>query len=163
METLKKIDAALEKVQVYSCMVLFAAMIILGTIQIGGRFIFNYSTTWTEELIRFICIWMVFIGSALTVRKDGHVSIDLLISSIHDNRKKAILFVLSRLVCVVFLLLIIPSSIELIAKAKNSRAASMNLSFSWVYLSIPVGIVNMLLAYANAIPRLAKKYRKGEL
>lgn len=160
MKALEKIDAVIEKIQVGVCIILFAAMVILGSVQILSRFVFNNSTTWTDEMIRFFCIWLTFIGSALTIRRDGHVSIDLLQSALHNTRVKVMLFVLARLACVLFLIMIIPGSIELVMKSQNSMASSIKLSFSVVYLSIPVGAVMMLLSYINAIPFHVNKIKE---
>lgn len=157
-----KIDKAIEIVQACICIFLFFAILGLGTIQIVSRYIANLSAPWTEELMRFSMIWLAMIGSALTIRVDGHVAVDILLSYTKSAKTRMILFVVARLICVVFLIVFMPFSIQLIIRSSVSRAASLPIPFAYVYAAVPVGIVMMLLSYASAIPAFAKKYLKGE-
>lgn len=162
MNVLIKVDKILEGIQTAICIILFVFIIALGTMQIFGRYIFSFSLPWTEEVMRFSSIWLAMIGSSLTIRVDGHVSVDILLGFMTSNKKKAILFIISRLICVVFLIVYLPAAIELVIKSETSRATSIPLPYSYVYTAVPVGIVMMLLSYASAIPRYAKKYLKGK-
>ena len=36
-------------------------------------------------------------------------------------------------------------------------AAALHISFKYIYLAVPVGIINMLWAYITALPRYMKK------
>lgn len=162
MNTLKKIDKIIESSQTVICIILFSGILILGSVQIFGRYIFSFSAPWTEEIMRFACIWLAMIGSSLTIRTDSHVSVDIIISFMKNNKARAVLFTLARLICVIFLIFYFPSSIVLIIKSETSRATSINLPYSYVYAAVPVGIIMMLLSYASAIPKHVKKYMNGE-
>jgi len=163
MSTLIKIDQFIEKVQTFISVSLFIIILGLGATQVFGRYIFQISTPWSEELMRFAGVWLAMIGSSLTIRVDGHVSVDILIGYIKNNKTKAVLFTIARLICVLFLILYFPASIAMIIKSQTSMAASLPLPYAYVYLAVPVGIVMMLLSYASTIPNYAKKYLKGEL
>lgn len=162
MNILIKIDRVIEKIQTLICFVLFVFILTLGSIQVFGRYIYALSIPWTEELMRFMAIWLAMIGSSLTIRVDEHVSVDLLIGYMNNNKIKATLFVIARLICVVFLLMFLPASIKLILKATSSMATSLPLPYSYIYAGVPIGIVMMLLSYASTIPKYAKEYLKGE-
>lgn len=112
--------------------------------------------------MRFCGIYLTFIGSALTVRVDGHVSVDILIGFLKNNKIRAGLFVVSRLICVVFLIAFFPGAIALVQKSGNSLGAAIRIPYSYIYAAAPAGIIMMLCAYASAIPRLARQYAKGE-
>lgn len=163
IEKLLKIDKGIEKVQTAFSIVLFVAILILGSIQVFGRYILSSAPPWTEEAMRFCGIYLTFIGSSLTIRVDAHVSVDILIGFIKNNKIRAALFVISRMICVVFLLLFLPASIDLVSRSTHFQSAAMQLPYSYIYLAVPLGIVMMLCSYASTIPRLAKKYREGEL
>lgn len=157
-----KVDAIVEKMQTWVCFLLFFGIVILGGIAVFSRFVFNLSIVWAEEMMRFSCIWLVFIGSALTVRKDGHVSIDILQESLQKVPKvQAIFYVFSRLLSVVFLICLFPASIALIQRTGNSMAASVPIPFSVIYAAVPIGILLMLWCYIKAIPEAVKKILKG--
>ena len=77
---------------------MFILILIFGSLQVFGRFVLHSSPPWTEEAMRFCGIYLTFIGSALTVRVDGHVSVDILISFMKDNKSRAVLFIIGRLI-----------------------------------------------------------------
>lgn len=104
MKTLLKLDQTIETIQTWFCALMFIMILIFGTIQVFGRFVLSSAPPWTEEAMRFCGIYLTFIGSALTVRADAHVSVDILIGFLKDNKIRAGLFVVSRLICVVFLI-----------------------------------------------------------
>lgn len=162
MKTLLKIDRVIESIQVWFCVVMFTLILIFGSIQVFGRFLLHSAPPWTEEAMRFCGIYLTFIGSALTVRTDGHVSVDILINFMKNNKARAVLFIISRLICVVFLLMFFPASIILVQKSGNSLGAAIRIPYSYIYAAAPLGIIMMLCSYASAIPRLAKQYKRGE-
>jgi TRAP-type C4-dicarboxylate transport system permease small subunit len=163
METFAKFDRVFEKAQVWICVFFFSVMVILGSVQVFGRYVLGIAPPWAEELIRFSCIWMVMVGSGLTIRADGHVSVDILLGFMKSNSARCRLYVISRIIAIIFLLLFLPASISLILNSTMSRAASIPLPYTYVYLAVPVGIVSMLLSYISALPHYAAKYRKGEV
>ena len=113
-------------------------------------------------LQRFCGIYLTFIGSALTVRVDGHVSVDILISFMKDNKSRAVLFIIGRLICVIFLIMFFPGAMTLVSKSFNSLGAAIRIPYAYIYAAAPLGIIMMLCAYASAIPQLAKEYREGK-
>lgn len=92
MKALLKIDRAIEAIQTWFCTLMFVLILIFGAMQVFGRFLFHSAPPWTEEAMRFCGIYLTFIGSALTVRVDGHVSVDILISFLKNNKVRAGLF-----------------------------------------------------------------------
>ena len=162
MKILMKLDNIIEIIQTWFCAVMFVLILIFGSIQVFGRFILSSSPPWTEEAMRFCGIYLTLIGSALTVRVDGHVSVDILISFMKNNKMRAVLFVIGRLICVVFLLMFFPGSIILVQHSFNSLGAAIRIPYAYIYTAVPLGIVMMLCSYASAIPKISKQYAKGE-
>ena len=46
--------------------------------QVFGRYVFNYSISWTEETAKFAQIWVVLMGAGITMRRGLHVAVDVL-------------------------------------------------------------------------------------
>ncbi len=40
-------------------------MLVIRFAQVVPRYFFNYTPEWSEELARFLFVWVVFLGSAL--------------------------------------------------------------------------------------------------
>ena len=57
---------------------MLAVAAALGMFQILMRFVFEQPAEWTEVLIRFSLIWMVFLGIPSAFRQGAMVSVDVL-------------------------------------------------------------------------------------
>lgn len=75
---------AIEKVVMHTmntiivvCLALMAIMVFSNVIL---RFVFNSGFTMTEELARFVFLWLIFIGSVVAMKEGAHLGVDSLVS-----------------------------------------------------------------------------------
>ena len=71
-----KLVQRIESVVTKICTYLLVMMSFIVVVQVFSRYLFNYSFVWAEELVRYLMIWMVMIGSALVQSKNDHIRID---------------------------------------------------------------------------------------
>jgi C4-dicarboxylate transporter DctM subunit len=71
---LRWLDGAVE----LSCILLLLTTVVVTVTQVFFRYVLNASLSWPEEMARWAFIWLVFIGMALGVQRDGHISLDVL-------------------------------------------------------------------------------------
>lgn len=69
--TVARVDAVL----VGACLLVAIA---LNVALVVGRFAFNYSANWMEEMSVYAIIWMVFLGALVSDRQGSQINIDLL-------------------------------------------------------------------------------------
>ncbi len=74
MKIVSFIDKHLEEVL---CAVLLAVMTIVIFLQIVLRLL-GLPLSWTEEIGRYMFIWLIYIGCASAIRKRKHISVELL-------------------------------------------------------------------------------------
>ena len=43
------------------------------------RYAFNYSFAWTEEVVRYSIVWLVFIGGSIAARRGAHICMDIIV------------------------------------------------------------------------------------
>ena len=43
------------------------------------RYLFNYAFPWTEEVVRYSIVWLVFLGGSIAARRGAHISMDILV------------------------------------------------------------------------------------
>lgn len=75
MRVLKWLDENLEEKIMSTA--LWGIVVIMG-IQVIMRYGFKSSLKWSEEVSRYLFIWMVFIGMSYGVKKGSHMRIDML-------------------------------------------------------------------------------------
>jgi TRAP-type C4-dicarboxylate transport system permease small subunit len=111
----------------------------LGLFQIVMRFIVEEPAEWTEVLIRFSLIWMVFLGIPTAFRLGAMVSVDVL----YRWSKPVMRRVLDGFVALASLALIVIIIAVGWDYAKRGQVQSVigleNVTMFWAYLALPVG------------------------
>lgn len=117
----------------------------LGVFQIVTRFVLEQPAEWTEVVIRFSLIWMVFLGIPMAFRQGAMVSVDVLYRWSPPKFRR----VLDWVVCIAALLLIAVIFWWGWDYAQRGKVQSMigleNVSMFWAYLALPVGAVFSML------------------
>ena len=65
MSHLKRIDNLIKKVEAATACIMIVTIVLVGTIQIIFRFLLNSSLVWTEELMRYMFVWLSFITASI--------------------------------------------------------------------------------------------------
>jgi TRAP-type C4-dicarboxylate transport system permease small subunit len=124
--------------------VLLAAMTLLAGIQIAGRFVFGYSIFWSDELTRFLLVWISFLGMSIGVRRGSHPGIDSLVRALSPRAARTVLAV-TLLLCLAFFGIMIIYGGVLVHRTWPQRSVSLGLRMSIPYLAVPVSGLLMLL------------------
>ncbi len=143
---LRLADAA-DKTARVTIIVLMAAMCIVIIAGVFWRYILNDALSWTEELGRYLMIWMGFLGIGPALREGGHVAVDVAINRLSGRSRRALIFLI-RVLCITFPGAVVGAAFALIPKISNQITPVLGLSTSIPYLAIPVGcmltIIEML-------------------
>ena len=111
----------------------------LGVFQIITRFVLEKPAEWTEVLIRFSLIWMVFMGIPMAFRQGAMVSVDVL----HRISGAGMQRVLEAVVMVASLVLIAVIVIVGWDYSLRGRVQSVigleEVSMFWAYIAMPIG------------------------
>ena len=111
----------------------------LGMFQIITRFVLERPAEWTEVMVRFSLIWMVFMGIPMAFRQGAMVSVDVL----YRWSPKKIQRVLDWVVftaAMVLVLIIIYWGWNYANRGKVQTVIGLeNVSMFWAYLALPVG------------------------
>jgi TRAP-type C4-dicarboxylate transport system permease small subunit len=54
-----------------------AAMVVVVAAQVFFRYVLNQSLFWSEELARYILVWLTFLGASVAYRRSAHPRIEL--------------------------------------------------------------------------------------
>jgi TRAP-type C4-dicarboxylate transport system permease small subunit len=123
---------------VAACLLL-AVVAVLGVWQVGTRFVFEQPSTWTEELMRRLLVWMVMLGTGVAFRHGAMVSVDLMVKTARGRWRTVVRSIIT-LASVTLLVILIWYGIDLVWRIRFQTWASLDfLSMGWAYASIPVG------------------------
>jgi TRAP-type C4-dicarboxylate transport system permease small subunit len=134
-----------------SCAMLAVAA-SLGFWQILTRFVLEQPSEWTEVLIRFSLIWMVFMGIAAAFRQGAMVCVDVLYRWSGARTRRFLDWAVAA-VSIALLLLIVWIGWDYAQRGKVQSVAGLEeISMFWAYLAMPVGSVFAILgALGNAL------------
>ena len=137
---------------------LFAIIIITMFSQVVFRYIFNQSLYWSEEIVRYLFVWLVFFGGALVIREDGHIGIDFLLTKIPDKYSRKLKYLDYYVSIIVNLFFAIAGTI-LIFKLRGPSSPALGLPVNWfLYGALPMAsIISIYYIYLKF-----KKARNSE-
>ena len=128
-----------------ACAMLVAAA-CLGMYQILSRFVFQQPAEWSEVLIRFTLIWMVFLGSPVAFRQGAMVCVDLA-HRMAGPIGKRLLDALAAVCALVILAVMLWFGIEYAWRGRFQTISGLeSYSMSWAYAAVPIGAVFSALA-----------------
>jgi len=102
---------------------------------------------WTDEILRYINIWVIFLGAGLAVQKTGHLQVRFLADKIGGPRTQRRLDA-ARIGVILLGLLVVAviGTIKTISQA-GVQTQMAPMSIAWFYLAIPVGCLLMAVDY----------------
>lgn len=118
--------------------VLLAVICGLGLWQVLARFVLSEPSTWTEETMRRLLIWMVMLGVVVAFRRGALVSVDLMLRKARGGWKRVVQGVIT-LSSLAFLGVLLWFGIDLVTRVRFQTFASLDLSMAWAYAALPVG------------------------
>jgi TRAP-type C4-dicarboxylate transport system permease small subunit len=125
---------------VVACLMLALAS-YLAIHQIVTRFILESPAEWTEVLIRFSLIWMVFLGIPTAFRQGAMVSVDLLYR-LSGQRMRRVLDTAVAIAALTLSAVIFWWGLDYANRGSvQSMIGLEGVSMFWAYLALPVGAV----------------------
>jgi len=131
----KKIDNYLE----YFLSIIMVVMVLNVLWQIFTRFVLNNPSSFTDELSRYLMIWIGVLGAAYLSGKNKHVAIDLIsskLSETNNNRlQRIIAFIILAFVFMAFI--IGGTRLVYITLTLEQYSPTLNIPMGIVYAVIP--------------------------
>lgn len=109
-----------------------ACMVVLVFGNVTLRYGFNSGITLSEELSRWLFVWMTFLGAIVALRSHEHLGTDMLVGRLGPTGKK-ICMGLSQLLMLFVCWLLLKGAYQQAVINWTSTSAVMEVSLSWVY------------------------------
>lgn len=139
--------------------VFLVLMVAFTTIQVAGRYVLSTPFPWTEEMTRYMFIWMVYIAVGYAVKTDKHIRITF-VRTLLPKKIRPVLDIFSDLV---FLFLAVVCTIEankMMGIIKSGGQTSVSLWFipMWaVYIVMPIGFLFLCI---RLVQDIIKRYKE---
>jgi len=116
------------------------------------RYVFLLPIYWAEEFVRYLMVWLIFMGASQVTLWGGHVAVDTVPRAL-SKRGNAILAFIVNVICILFCVVLAYLSVKQMMRVKGAGQISPALEIPmWIaYLSIPTGTVLMLFRFVQQL------------
>ncbi|RLL43872.1 TRAP transporter small permease [Oceanobacillus piezotolerans] len=142
---MNKLSMLLEKTLNIFMAAALAIMVVLVFGNVVLRYFLNSGITWSEEMSRYLFIWLTFLGAIGAFNNKEHLGVDMLIKRLPAKAKKVVLIIGDLLMLFVLILILDGSwKMTLINMDSTAPATGMPLAFvhgTGILVSISMGLI----------------------
>src|SRR3990170_7727102 len=92
--TMAKFDERLAQLEATVLILLVVAMTVVVFLQIFYRYVLAQPLYWSEELARYLFVWLSILGATLGLQRSGHFGLDIFYQMLPDRGRRALEFVI---------------------------------------------------------------------
>jgi len=135
----------LDRILTWICVVLFAALVLDVSWQVFARQVLNQPSGWSEELAKYLFIWLGLFGSALVFGERGHIAVDFAVKKL-PNAGQVILSVVVQLAILTFTgMVLLWGGYLVVQLAWNQNLTGLPVNVGPLYLALPIS--GVLIAF----------------
>jgi len=163
MNIIHQFQSGLSRALGILCALIFATLVIDVLFGVFTRQVLDAQPAWTEELARFLLVWLALLGGVLAYASDHHLGVDVLVSRLQPVDQKIALTV-SHLVVLGFSItvLIVGGSMLFHDRwGSEQMLPTLGIRKAWFYLVLPLGgCLIALLAVGKIVSALSTETPK---
>ena len=162
MNRWKRLDEIIARVEKYLVVLLLSLMMVLAFMQIVLRNFFETGLSWGDVLVRYLVLWVAFIGAALATKEDRHINMELFSRWVSD-KGKAYLKGLSHLCSIFICSLLTYAALKFIYFEAQMGSTTILGTPIWIpELIIPIAFGLMTFRFALRLMSTIKKVFNSE-
>jgi TRAP-type C4-dicarboxylate transport system permease small subunit len=127
-------------VMVFMTCVIFAITIVT----VFTRYILDFVPSWSEEVPRYLLVWITYLGAALAVKYKEHISLDFFFNLLPVRARQIGHLLLNGLVAIVGVIMVV-YGIGLVSHFGDDLMESIPVGNFWLYMAMPISGSMMLL------------------
>lgn len=134
---------------------LLAAMVLVILLQVVFRYAINLSLAWTEEIGRYLFVWVCLLGASLAYRLAAHSGYETFVRAMPKKVAKWVMVGVDVAVALFGLVMLIASA-ELIESGFGQLTPATEFPIGYVYFAFPLTGLVTLLFVADALRARAR-------
>jgi TRAP-type C4-dicarboxylate transport system permease small subunit len=142
---------------------IFIAMAITLFLQVIFRYSLNMPLVWSEELSRYLLVWITFLGINFGIRRNKHIKMEIVFNLIPPNFQ-TIAAVGTQIFIILTILYFLGGAVRFVAAQKNIGSSAMQVNMGLVYMVIPISFgitaVNLLVDTVRKIFVIFNSFQK---
>jgi TRAP-type C4-dicarboxylate transport system permease small subunit len=156
-----KVSRTSERIVQYTLVGMVAIMTVIIILQVFMRYLFLYSLSWSEEVARYLMIWVSFLGASLALKYGFHIGVEFIINRIPEKMRGWINLT-AKLGVLLFLIYFTIGGFRVSWAVRDQDSPALLFSMAYAYLSAPVGGVFMIIQLLSLLVEDWVKVRKKQ-
>jgi len=140
------------------CIAQATALFLVVVLAVIGRYVFGRSLTWTEEVPRYLLIWISFLGAAACVARREHVGFDVLFNALPAPVRRWLGAAIGALI-LAFGWIVFRYGIVFVKDFGPDMMETIPYTNYWYYVAVPIsGALLLLFALRNIVDALLGRH-----
>ena len=147
MKILKYYDYVLDLIRIivkYIMLVMATSIFVIILVTVFSRYLSNYVVSWSEEVPRYLLVWIGFLGAALAVDRKDHIGFDYLFNKLPDHGREKLMLILNLGVALVGWIML-AYGLDFVRQFGGDWMESIPFTNIWFYSALPVSGALILL------------------
>lgn len=144
----KALDWVSEKLSI----LIIAVMVVLVTWQVVARYIFSSPVPWSEQLSKYLFVWLVLINGAYMFGKHGHMKVAFFQELLPQKIQRWLNIFIELVVIMFALAVLLYGGLMALRLGIAQTDAALGISMGYVYAALPLsGIITTLYGFIHLI------------
>lgn len=131
---------------------LLIVMVVVVFAQVIFRFVLEQPLPWSEEVARYIMVWIAFLGAALAIEKRAHPLVEVFVNLLPVKVRIPVHILAVGLSCI-FYTIILYYGLMFVTSSMTQPSAVMRIPMGCVYVVIPL---SGLMLFLNSLIEVQK-------
>lgn len=161
MRWLNRLSDVVNTVAEYFCAIALGIMSVVVFAQVIFRLTAG-SLPWSEELARYLMIYMVYVGTSIGVKRGTHIAVEVIMDRCPPTVQKIVEILVDLMMIAAFVILCY-YGMKIVTLTMVQKSPAMQIKMGYVYLSMVVGGALMLLHCINNLVNTITGYKPEQL
>lgn len=148
MQLLRAVNAFFNKFISVFITTVFSLMTVIIFVQVVCRYVLQDSLSWSDELARYLFIWLTFLGASVAFHEDTHIKVTYFVDMIRNAKLRAVVYTLADMACLWLLWVFVKDGFVVSSRVLALGQTSSSMEFipvGLIYLAVPLGSLFMAL------------------
>jgi TRAP-type transport system small permease protein len=137
------------------CVFCFVSMTVVALLGVFFRYAMQSPFMWTEELARYLLVWMGFTAISIAMRRGRHIKVEVF-SKIGPPVLGTVIAYLADFLTALFMVVLFHQG-WLMTSGTIMKAATFNLSMSWILAAVPTAaLLTLVQILVSVVERACK-------
>ncbi len=162
MGALRKFDALLNRFCQYFSGAMLGVVAVVCAVQVFCRYVLNDSLSWSEELMRYLFIWMVLFATTITVKHGSGATVDILCPLLRKISAKGHTILVNLSLGIGGAIFVLYGC-RIVSSTMTSLTAALRIPMGVVYLCVPIsGAIIVIHCLTGILDALFPEKKEGE-